>query len=94
MSSSNFETTIQAYLENRAKTDSLFAETYRKADKSIEECIKYIYSKARKLADEEISKMREADNKGDYEKAEVHDFNSRALSRMADIYYEIIKRED
>ena len=50
MSSSNFETTIQAYLENRAKTDSLFAETNRKANKSIEECIKYIYSKARKLA--------------------------------------------
>ena len=37
-------------MENRAKTDSLFAETYRKANKSIEECIKYIYSKARKLA--------------------------------------------
>lgn len=50
MSSSNFETTIQAYLENRAKTDSLFAETYRKANKSIEECIKYIYSQARKMA--------------------------------------------
>lgn len=48
----SFETTIQAYLENRAKTDSLFAETYRKANKSIEECIKYIYSKARKLAKE------------------------------------------
>lgn len=45
-----FETTIQAYLENRAKTDSLFAETYKKANKSIEECIKYIYSQARKLA--------------------------------------------
>lgn len=45
-----FETIIQAYLENRAKTDSLFAETYKKANKSIEECIKYIYSKARKLA--------------------------------------------
>lgn len=52
MSSLNFETTIQAYLENRAKTDSLFAETYKKANKSIEECIKYIYSKARKLAKE------------------------------------------
>lgn len=48
----SFETTIQAYLENRAKTDSLFAETYKKANKSIEECIKYIYSKARKLAKE------------------------------------------
>lgn len=47
---SNFETTIQTYLENRAKTDSLFAETYKKANKSIKECCKYIYSRARKLA--------------------------------------------
>ena len=47
---SNFETTIQTYLENRAKTDSLFAETYKKANKSIKECCKYIYSQARKLA--------------------------------------------
>lgn len=46
----SFETTIQAYLENRAKTDSLFAETYRKANKSIKECFKYIYSQAEKLA--------------------------------------------
>lgn len=45
-----FETTIQTYLENRAKTDSLFAETYRKANKSIKECCKYIYSQARNLA--------------------------------------------
>ena len=44
-----FETTIQKYLENRAKEDSLFAETYKKANKSIKECCKYIYSKARKL---------------------------------------------
>lgn len=46
----NFETTIQEYLDNRAKTDSLFAETYKKANKSIKECCKYIYSKARELA--------------------------------------------
>lgn len=50
MSSPNFETIIQTYLENRAKTDSLFAETYKKANKSIKECCKYIYSRARKLA--------------------------------------------
>lgn len=50
MSSSTFETTIQTYLENRAKTDSLFAETYKKANKSIKGCCSYIYSKARKLA--------------------------------------------
>lgn len=44
------EQAIQAYLENRAKTDTLFAETYKKANKSIKECCKYIYSQARKLA--------------------------------------------
>lgn len=50
MTTTTFETTIQKYLENRAKEDSLFAETYKKANKSIKECCKYIYSKARKLA--------------------------------------------
>lgn len=53
-----------------------------------------MHRKIQRMADEEISKMREADNKGDSEKAEVHDFNSRALSHIADMYYEIIKRED
>ena len=47
---SSFETTIKKYLDNRAKEDSLFAETYKKANKSIKECCKYIYSQARKLA--------------------------------------------
>lgn len=50
MTTTTFEATIQKYLENRAKEDSLFAETYKKANKSIKECCKYIYSKARKLA--------------------------------------------
>lgn len=50
MTTTTFETTIQTYLENRAKEDSLFAETYKKANKSIKECCKYIYSRARKLA--------------------------------------------
>lgn len=47
---SSFETTIKKYLDNRAKEDSLFAETYKKANKSIKECCKYIYSQSRKLA--------------------------------------------
>lgn len=50
MEAVSMEQAIKIYLDNRAKTDSLFAETYKKANKSIEECIKYIYSKARKLA--------------------------------------------
>lgn len=44
------EQAIKIYLDNRAKTDSLFAETYKKANKSIKECCKYIYSQAKKLA--------------------------------------------
>lgn len=44
------ENTIKNYLDSRAKEDSLFAETYKKANKSIKECCKYIYSQARKLA--------------------------------------------
>lgn len=67
-------------------------------NKEYNELIKFaalrMHRKIQRLADEEISKMREADNKGDFEKAEAHDFNSRALSRMADMYYEIIKRND
>lgn len=65
-------------------------------NKEYNELIKFaalrMHRKIQRLADEEISKMREADNKGDSEKAEVHDFNSRALSRMADMYYEIIMK--
>lgn len=45
-----FEDTIKNYLDGRAKEDSLFAEAYKKANKSIKECCKYIYSQARKLA--------------------------------------------
>ncbi|WP_302559210.1 PcfK-like family protein [Phocaeicola coprocola] len=45
-----FENTIKNYLDSRAKEDSLFAEAYKKANKSIKECCKYIYSQARKLA--------------------------------------------
>ena len=37
MEAVSMEQAIKIYLDNRAKTDSLFAETYRKANKSIEE---------------------------------------------------------
>lgn len=52
---SNFETTIQTYLENRAKTDSLFAETYKKANKSIKECCKYIMQQAQKMYNKRVN---------------------------------------
>ena len=49
MATTAFETTIKNYLDSRAQTDSLFAEAYRKANKSIKECCRYIISQARKL---------------------------------------------
>lgn len=52
MEAVSMEQAIKIYLDNRAKTDSLFAETYKKANKSIKECCKYIYSQAKKLAKE------------------------------------------
>lgn len=50
MEAVSMEQAIKIYLDNRAKTDSLFAETYKKANKNIKECCKYIYSQAKKLA--------------------------------------------
>ena len=44
-----FESTIKNYLDKRAEKDSLFAESYKKENKSIQECCKYIYSQAKKL---------------------------------------------
>lgn len=49
MANQIFETTIKNYLDNRAREDSFFAETYKKANKSIKECCRYIISRARKL---------------------------------------------
>lgn len=55
MATTNFETAIKNYLDNRAQTDSLFAETYRKANKSIKECCRYIISRARKLGGQAVA---------------------------------------
>lgn len=50
MEAVSMEQAIKIYLDKRAKEDSLFAEVYKKANKSIKGCCKYIYSKARELA--------------------------------------------
>lgn len=44
-----------------------------------------------RLCEEEGMKMRDADDKGNFDRAEKHDFNARALRCMADIYYDIFK---
>lgn len=59
----SFEQAIKTYLDNRAKEDELFAKTYAKANKSLEECCKYILQEARKrgnavaMTDEEVYGM-------------------------------------
>lgn len=57
-----FKATIQAYLEERAKTDELFAVSYAKADKNIDDCITYILNEVRRSGcngfnDDEIYSM-------------------------------------
>ena len=51
---------IQSYLDERAKTDELFAVAYKKKNKSIDECCTYIMGEAQKrgnavcMSDEEV----------------------------------------
>ena len=44
----NFKRTIQEYLEARAKTDELFAKSYSKPNKNIDECITYILNEVQR----------------------------------------------
>ena len=37
-----FKAHIQAYIDNRVATDELFAETYRKSERTIDQCIQYV----------------------------------------------------
>lgn len=45
---SSFKQIIQTYLDERAKTDELFAGTYAKKGKTINECCDYIMGEAKK----------------------------------------------
>ena len=63
MKASNvFKQTIQTYLENRAKSDELFAASYAKPNKNIDECCNFILSEVQKsgcngFSDEEVFGM-------------------------------------
>ena len=57
-----FKNTVKAYLDNRADTDSLFAISYAKENKNIDDCITYILNEVKKsgcngFADDEIYSM-------------------------------------
>lgn len=54
-----FKNTIKAYLDERAKTDALFAETYAKPGKNIDDCVTFILNQVKNsgcngFADDEI----------------------------------------
>jgi hypothetical protein len=58
-SSESFKQTIKAYLDSRAEQDKLFAESYAKPNKNIDECINFILSEVKKsgcngFTDEEV----------------------------------------
>lgn len=60
----SFKMAIQLYLEKKAKEDSLFAASYEKKNKSIDECCDYIIGEAKKrggnvvaISDEEVFGM-------------------------------------
>ena len=44
-----FKDVIQNYLETRASYDELFAESFRKENKSIDECITYILTEVQRM---------------------------------------------
>ena len=46
-----FKQTILSYLTKRANEDELFAESYKKENKSIDECINYIFNEVQKSED-------------------------------------------
>ena len=58
----DFKATIQAYLEERAKTDELFAVSYAKPEKNIDDCITFILNEVKRSGcngfnDDEIYSM-------------------------------------
>ena len=60
----HFKDVIQNYLETRASYDELFAESFHKENKSIDECITYILTEVQGmgcagLSDEEVYSLAE-----------------------------------
>lgn len=57
---SAFEGIIRKYLEMLAGQDPLFAETFKKPNKSIEECCRYIKQEAQKVKDGNVAIVEDA----------------------------------
>ena len=48
MKDQSFENAIKAYLDERSKTDELFAKSYAKPNKNLKECCNFILGEAKK----------------------------------------------
>lgn len=48
----HFKQAIKAYLDERAKADELFAVSYAKANKNLDDCITFILNQAKAIAQE------------------------------------------
>lgn len=59
-----FEKAIKAYLDDRASQDEQFAQSYKKENKSIEECCRFIIGEARKRKDGNTAIMSDAETYG------------------------------
>lgn len=63
MENKSLENVIKSYLDERAKTDELFAKSYAKPNKSLKECCNYIMGEAKKcgnavcISDDEVYGM-------------------------------------
>lgn len=49
MENKTFKEAIKSYLDERARTDELFAKSYAKENKNLDECCSYIMGEAKKL---------------------------------------------
>ena len=50
MENKTFKEAIKSHLDERAETDELFAKSYAKENKNLDECCSYIMGEARKLS--------------------------------------------
>ena len=104
--SEQFKSVIESYLEKRASEDELFAKSYRKEGKSIDECCNFIVAQVKQtgccgFSDEEIFGFAvhyyDEDNLGEIPKysckvvANLSDHTKEMLAKQAEEEYKKFK---
>lgn len=93
--SDGFKKAIQAYLEIEAGEDHLFAETLKKPNKNIDECVNYVLGEVREsgnsgFADAEIFGMA----KHYYDEDDIKDVKAVSAGRVVVNYHAEISEEE